>query len=188
MIKQLKKGLFKSNDGVSRSVSFNDVNIYSKDDTSDYPDDYKYYIDALNEEGISQLIEDVSDVAEYAITINISPHKLINKRKWAMYAHQQQQEILFRMEASSLKNTPIKCIKAVFEMCPRLKQIHMHALYEMPKNLGYQAYIKEWWDSRISTTDKNTIIPFRHFDSRDIYDRNGWNKYIMKDQIIKKII
>jgi len=176
MIKQLKKGLFNTpNEGVSLNVSSNDVNIYNKDDEEkDDEDIFNIWADAMEDA--------IKDICEYAITINISPHKILNKKKWQFYSHQKQQEILFRMEASSLRNTPIKCIKAVFELCPTLKNVHMHCLYEIPINMGYEDHIKEWWDKRISTTDENTIIPFRHFDCRNIYDRDGWNKYILKDQ------
>lgn len=181
MIKQLKKGLFNTpNERVSAGASPNDVNIIYKDD--EYPDDYKLYLQEQARLELDSFIEDLKDIVEWAITINISPHKLMNKKRWWTYTHQEQQEVLFRMERASTKGTPVNCVKAVFEVCPKLKQVHMHALYEMPRRMGYEKVIKEWWDDRVSTTDKNTIIPFRHFDCREIYDRAGWEKYIMKDQ------
>jgi len=137
---------------------------------------------------VRQKSSDLNDVSpssgtsnRYAITVNISPHKLMNKKKWSTYDHSRQRLILARVEARLRKNNPSIVLESLYyETCPTLNQIHFHALYTMPTE--FKAELETYYNRICSTTDAKTIKPWRHLDIQQIYNEEGWLKYIQKDQ------
>jgi hypothetical protein len=124
---------------------------------------------------------DVTTLTEQkiAVTVNISPNKLMNKKVWKTYSHDKQRLILAKLEAHFRRVTPsVRLVRIEYEICPTVKNIHFHALYECP--LNYESTIECYW-MRISNTDKKTITPWRHLDIQNIYDEKGWLHYISKD-------
>lgn len=114
----------------------------------------------------------------YAVTVNIRPGKLINKRPWRMYKHDRQIEILTRMEACMRRRTPsIELVKITFEICPVLNQIHFHALYSLPEH--YNAEILTYWNRLCE--DPTALKEWRHIVIEEVYNTAGWIKYISKD-------
>lgn len=122
---------------------------------------------------------------KYAITINVQPTRFMNKRQWAKYTHDQQKLILSRIENALRRNNPsIKMQKLMFEVCPKLNQIHFHALYEMPELFrteleAYYARTCGTIANKNTKTDSKSV--WRHLDIQEIYDEQGWIKYISKD-------
>lgn len=118
---------------------------------------------------------------QLAVTVNIKPNKLINRKRWKLYTADKQQQLLSRFESFSRKDIPdLKLLKIVYESCPVQKQIHFHALYE-----GYQFHqklIKDWWDEKVDGNDLNTKIPWRHIDVQEVYCLEGWIEYISKGE------
>jgi len=128
---------------------------------------------------------------KYGVTINIQPTRHINKRQWCKYTPAQQTSILTRMEASIRRTTPsIKLIELHFETCPIVKNIHFHALYEMPQEFIHELECQ--WNRLVGTivnkhtsTDKHTV--WRHLDIKEIYGgEDEWLKYIRKDAMKSK--
>lgn len=118
---------------------------------------------------------------QYGITVNIQPTKKMNKRFWNKYSHDQQRAMLSRIEAKFRSLTPsVKLIELHFEVCPTLKNIHFHALYEAPAlfKVEMEAYYK-----RICCSDDHkTKIPWRYLDIKLIRGGNTeWLDYIRKD-------
>jgi len=114
----------------------------------------------------------------YAVTVNIQPTKLINKRQWKLYNHDKQRSFLTRIEAKLRQQNPsIELIEIHYETCPTLNNIHFHALYRMPKIFisTMQNYYKTF-----SSTDNKTKEPWRHILVEDVYDKEGWLAYIRK--------
>jgi len=142
------------------------------------------FSDYSSEDSLISIYDEQDDKnIQYAITINICPNKLMNKRKWKLYSHDQQRQILTRIEkASRVKNISINLMKLNFEICPILNQIHFHALYEMPSEFisGLEAYYKRV----ISMPDMNgdTTKQWRHIDVQRVFSEEGWIKYISKDE------
>lgn len=119
----------------------------------------------------------------YAVTVNIQPTRLINKRQWKLYDHDKQRAQLTRMEASIRRKTPsIELLEMHFEVCPVLKNIHMHALYKMPRIFVVE--LEAQWNRMVgSIINEKTTQPFRHLDIKEVYDEEGWVKYIKKDML-----
>lgn len=134
---------------------------------------------------LNQRVSGVSDndvtTKRYGITVNIQPTKLMNKRQWRKYTPVQQTGILQRVEKALRRENPsIKLIELHFETCPTLKNIHFHALYEMPEQFKAQL---ETYYARFTSTDEKTINPWRTLDVTELYDEAGWLQYIRKAQI-----
>lgn len=124
------------------------------------------------------------DAIEYGVTVNVQPTRLINKKQWKLYNHDQQRAILTRMEASIRRNTPsIELVELHFEVCPTLKNIHFHALYKMPRIFVVE--LETQWNRLVgSIINKDTKEPFRHLDIKEISGGNKeWIKYINKDKL-----
>lgn len=116
----------------------------------------------------------------YAVTINPSPNKLINKKRWKLYDHSSQERILLRIvQKLSEKNPSIVCIEKHFEMCPTLGQIHLHALYSFP--IEYMSTLENWIEHSLAWKDDKSIPPWRHLDIQPINNQQGWLEYIRKD-------
>lgn len=126
--------------------------------------------------GVSQ---DVSptDVISWGITVNIKPTIFINKKQWKLYDHDKQKAILTRIEAKLRKDNPsIVLKKLMFEVCPKIKNIHFHALYEMPSI--FESTIETYYHR---VCNKGDTTGWRVIDTQPIYDEEGWIKYISKD-------
>lgn len=114
----------------------------------------------------------------YAITVNIAPTKLVNKKQWCTYTHDKQRAILGRLESSfRTKNPDIKLHRIEYEACPTVGNIHFHALYEMPEI--YLSTLQNYWD-KFDSTDKKTRIRWRHLDVKLCHNMKGWIEYITK--------
>jgi len=122
---------------------------------------------------------DVSNTAlSFAVTINIQPTKFMNKRQWKLYDHDQQRRILARVELASRKKTPSIILKELhYEKCPKLGNIHFHALYTMPPEFMSQL---EAYYARVVAATGEQINPFRYMDVQQVYDEQGWLQYIRK--------
>lgn len=118
---------------------------------------------------------------QLAVTVNIKPNKVINRKRWKMYTYDQQVKHLSRLETFSRKDIPnLQLKKIVYEECPTAKQMHFHALYE-----GTVLQMKEiinWWDEKVDGNDLNTKIPWRHVDVQEVFCLEGWLEYISKGE------
>lgn len=127
-------------------------------------------------------IDDISATKLYGLTVNIQPTKLMNKKQWNKYNKDQQMAILGRIERGSRKGNPSIELKELnYEVCPKLGNIHFHALYKMPRMFVSQleAYYKRVLDS----SDSNTKIKWRYLDIIQIIGTSdNWIQYIRKDK------
>lgn len=115
----------------------------------------------------------------YAVTVNIQPTKLINRRQWKLYSSDQQRQILMRIEKSiRTKNPSIVLNEIHFEECPILKQQHFHCLYTMPPE--FTTVLETYYNRVIGSTGKQTK-PWRHFVMKPVDNVKGWVDYIRKD-------
>lgn len=119
----------------------------------------------------------------YAVTVNIKPSKLMNRRRWDMYTHDKQRAMLTRLERNMRKGIEglfLKCLH--FEVCPRLRNIHYHAWYGTTLcDLDVIGRIRAYWDKHTGDSI-TTIIPWRIVVIKEIFDKRGWLEYITKDQ------
>lgn len=119
-----------------------------------------------------------SNGTKYAVTVNIAPTKLINKKQWLKYNPDQQRAVLTRLEATFRKNNPSIVLHRIeFEKCPTVGNIHFHALYEMPDI--FLTTLENHW-GKFDSTDENTKVPWRHLDIRPCHSVKGWIEYITK--------
>ena len=122
---------------------------------------------------------------QYAVTVNIQPTRLMNKKQWKLYNHDQQRGQLTRLECAMRRENPtIELVEIHFEVCPELGQIHFHALYNIPPN--FVTTMVNWWDNKIGTlpnhkTIRDKFTTWRHCDVQQIYSPEGFLKYIRKD-------
>jgi len=117
----------------------------------------------------------------WAVTINPSPNKFINKKRWQTYPAIRQQEILTRVLSQlTLKNPSINLLEHHFEKCPSNGQIHVHALFEC--TLEWVSTIENWIHHSIEWKDDKSTPRWRHLVIDPIYNRLGWEAYIRKDQ------
>ena len=131
---------------------------------------------SLDLEHVNVIQDQKDDFNLIACTVNICPDKSLNKKRWKTYTHEQQRDILFRIERSMRKVTPsVKLHKLIYEVCPILNNIHFHALYECPKI--YISTIENFWRSK----KYNPSNDWRVVQTELIYDYDGWFKYIHKD-------
>lgn len=123
----------------------------------------------------------------YAVTVNIQPTKLMNKKQWRKYTHDEQRSQLLRIEASFRKKTPsVELIEIQFEICPTLNNIHFHAMYYMPKIFIHEVYLH--YRRICNSTDDKTIKEWRFIDIQELKrqeDIENWLMYIRKDIDIK---
>jgi len=128
-----------------------------------------------------------SDCTRYAVTVNVQPTRLMNKRQWKLYTHEQQRGQLFRLEGHLRKLYPnIELIEIRFEICPTLKNVHFHALYNCRKADTHDMIT--YWQSRVGTiktktTKDDKFSVWRHLDIQEVYDNQGWLLYIQKDAL-----
>jgi len=115
----------------------------------------------------------------YAVTVNIKPNKVMNRRRWKLYNAEQQRALLTRLEASFRKDTPSVVLKKLtFETCPSNGNIHFHCLYQCPKI--YESSIINYWNEKVDGNDLETKVPWRHIVVEECYDTKGWIQYISK--------
>lgn len=132
-----------------------------------------------NEPGAS-LGDVILNSTYYAVTVNIAPNKHVNKKRWHTYTHDKQRSVLERLEASFRRKTPSVVLhKIVFENCPVVKNVHFHALYEMPPL--YESTLRNHWvvfDDNNNSNDAKS--DWRHLDIRPVHNVKGWLEYISK--------
>lgn len=128
------------------------------------------------------------NVKRYGITLNIQPTRFINKRQWKLYNVNQQLAILSRMEASiRRKAKDIKLIELHFEKCPTVKNVHFHALYEMPP--ASISLLQAEWDRLVGTiitksTRTDMSATWKHLDVKEMIGGDSeWLKYIRKESL-----
>lgn len=127
----------------------------------------------------SDVYSNMDTITSFAVTVNIQPTKHMNKRQWKKYEAADQIKILGRIEARLRKDNPSIVLKEIhYETCPTLKQIHFHALYEMPRI--FQTTLEAYYNRVCGSTGEQTK-PWRHLTIEPVYDREGWLKYIRKD-------
>lgn len=161
------------------------MSIYIDEDYEDFNTDISGIIAKLKKPLFKVQSKDI----KYGVTLNIQPTRHINKRQWCKYTPAQQTAILTRMETSIRRNTPsIKLIELHFETCPTVKNIHFHALYEMPQE--YLNELKCQWNRLVGTiankttsTDKHSV--WKHLDIKEICQgqEDHWLNYIRKDTL-----
>lgn len=118
-------------------------------------------------------------ITSFAVTVNIQPTRHMNKRQWKKYEPAEQIKILGRIEARLRKDNPSIVLKEIhYETCPTLKQIHFHALYEMPRI--FQTTMEAYYKRVCGSTGEQTK-PWRYLDISEIRDKEAWFKYIRKD-------
>lgn len=118
--------------------------------------------------------------SNYAITVNISNTKLVNKKPWHKYTQDEQRRILARVEQSFRKKTPsVVLVRIEYEACPSNNNIHFHALYNMPYT--FISTLENHW-VKFDSTDKNTLQKWRHLDVRAVKNVQGWLDYISKEK------
>jgi len=158
-----------------------DIHRLESDETTQGDYDTTQIIDRLS----GPLFKAPAEQLKYAVTVNVQPTRLVNKRQWKLYKPDQQRAILSRMEAFIRRVTPsIKLHELHFETCPNVGNIHFHALYEMPRE--YLAELECQWNRLIGTivnaytkTDSKSV--WRHLDVQEVYNEEEWLKYIKKD-------
>jgi len=117
----------------------------------------------------------------YAVTVNIHPYKSMNKKRWFTYSHDKQRSQLARIEeAFRRKNPSVQLIELHYEIAPAVndeeyRNVHFHALYEMPENFNAQV---ETYYNRICGCKEGT---WKHIKIDPIYHEHGWIDYIRKD-------
>lgn len=121
-----------------------------------------------------------TDGSLWAITLNFSPNATLNRRLWKRYDHVQQKKILERVFCNLLKDYELVFIKELtYEICPKLNQIHLHGLLE--GNEKDISKLKTQLDSKFKPKFEERI-PWRTTIIERIYNLEGWQKYIRKDQ------
>jgi len=114
-----------------------------------------------------------------AVTVNIKPNKVMNRRRWKLYNNEQQRALLTRLESSFRKVTPSVTLKKLtFETCPSNGNIHFHAMYECPKI--FESTIINYWNEKVDGNDLETKVPWRHIVVKNVFDKKGWIDYITK--------
>lgn len=116
----------------------------------------------------------------FAITINLSPFKSMNKKKWFTYTHDKQIDILTRIESKFRQLTPsVKMLELHFELapttCKNFNNMHIHALYDMP-----ELFVSEM-ETYYNRICKDTTSNCEHLKIDKVYDKEGWLRYIRKD-------
>lgn len=119
----------------------------------------------------------------YGVTVNIHPYKSMNRKRWFTYSHDKQRAQLARIEASLRnKNPSIKLIELHYEVAPGLndpeyRNIHFHALYEMPPL--FVSTMENYYTRIVSAKASN----WKHLDVKTINNKQAWLDYIRKDII-----
>lgn len=117
---------------------------------------------------------------ELAVTVNISPSKLINKKVWKYYTHEKQRGILTRIENRFRQVTPSVLLRKIyFEECPKAGVMHFHAWYCLPRE--FVSEMEVYWE-RHNYKNAETKVPWRIIETKEIWDEAGWTNYITKDQ------
>lgn len=120
----------------------------------------------------------LSDRIQLAVTVNPDPFAPMNKCMYKLYSHDKQRAMLTRIENAARRDIgEIKCVKLCFEICPKLRQVHYHAWYDLPR--AYVAPIEVYITKRVSRKNGPS---WRAFQSKEIYDEKGWLEYITKDE------
>lgn len=129
--------------------------------------------------GASQNDSSHNDATMYAVTVNVAPTKFMNRKQWRRYSPVEQTAQLTRIEAAFRRNNPSVVLKEIhFETCPVVKNIHFHALYEMPAL--FKAELETYYNRICDSTDSNTTTPWRHLDIQPVRDLTAWLQYIRK--------
>lgn len=116
------------------------------------------------------------DTGLICMTLNICPEKKVNNKKWKTYSNEQQKAILTRLENAFRRQTPSVTLNMLtFEICPTLKNVHIHALYNAPNFFRHE--IDTYWLSKFDLPGWRTII------TEPCHNRDAWLTYISKAQV-----
>lgn len=122
-------------------------------------------------------------VPHWAVTVNPDPFVKCNKRAYNKYSFDEQVKILTRIESAMRRDNPtIVLVKLVFETCPKLKQAHYHALYQMP--MMFISTMDNYLSHRLKRTNGPS---WRMYVAKPIHDEEGWIQYITKGDAPAKL-
>jgi len=114
----------------------------------------------------------------FAVTVNIKPNKVFSKKPWHKYDKDKQRGLLARMELALRKKTPsIELVRIEYEECPKIKNIHFHAMYSMPSE--FVSEMECHWEKH-SGNLPDTKVPWRVIQIKPIHNEAGWIDYITK--------
>lgn len=114
---------------------------------------------------------------QLAVTVNPDPYTLMNKRMYRLYSHDKQRAMLTRIENAARRDLgDVNLVKLVFEICPKLQQVHLHAWYDLPDLMVTP--LELYFTKRVS---RKTGPSWRAFLSKEIYDEKGWLDYMTKE-------
>lgn len=114
----------------------------------------------------------------FAVTVNLNPYGFVNNRKWSLYKNDAQRSTLLRIEASLRRTYPnIELVELIFEVCPKLKNIHFHALYRMP--LEIPPLYEQYFNDRVKKV--SLLCTYKNVEIEPLWNYEGWIKYITKD-------
>lgn len=117
---------------------------------------------------------------QYAVTVNIRPNKLINKKPWLSYTAPEQIAILERIHLAFERDHPtVTRVALHYETCPIVSNIHFHALYLMEEHMAIP--MRKYYERICDADDKKTLSHWRSIDMSLIISYECWLKYIRKD-------
>jgi len=146
--------------------------------------------EALAEQVDREEKEDVI-IKSFAVTVNICPNfkcnyfdrQVVNsnvKKKYKDHSYKIQQQIMQKMQEALLKRNPsITCKAYYYEICPKILQVHLHALYECPDEFKYQL------SSHYTKYEPNGNATWRTIQIDELEsakDVKVWCQYIQKAQ------
>lgn len=163
------------------------IELINPDDIFNYDDEVKS--ESPSDDGCTEIInrmrkslfKKAPTLRQWGVTVNIQPTKTMNKRLWKNYDNDKQREILNRIETKFRRDTPsVKLIELHFEICPTLKNIHFHALYEAP--VLFRSEMETYYKRVCCSDDEHTKVPWRYLDIKEIIGGPAeWLEYIRKD-------
>lgn len=113
------------------------------------------------------------------VTVNIQPTKYVHGVRWRDFNHDEQRAYLSAIESRCRREYPYLVLHEIhYEECPKLNQIHFHALYSMPQ--GYMKYIEEFYEAMIANKSAQ-LKKWRYLDMKVIKGTcDNWLTYIRK--------
>lgn len=117
---------------------------------------------------------------QWAVTINPSPNKLMNRKRYQLYSNAEQERILSRIIERLMRDNPsIVCIEKHYERCPSNGQIHLHALFEF--SCFWHSTFETYINRVIQWKEDKSNPPWRHLDIQHVHDKEQWLLYIRKE-------
>jgi len=119
-------------------------------------------------------------ICKFAVTINPDPFYFMKRadRPYKSATHKEQQGFIKYAIASLERDNPsVSHTTIMYEVCPKLKQIHAHCIVEMPL-----IYVSTYVNYMKRVICRHNSPSWRHTEVEQIYNRQGWINYITKDQ------